>query len=201
MNAIDDTRDSDSLHRMLAAALAHNEQRLARMERNYRGLLLAMLALVALAVAGLYGLLGSNAAVAGNDGLAQRMEQGISADYRKAAQWEQREAQRLRDLEQRNKQEFDKALEAVRSDLAKPGNFDPLHAVAVILRDMQSMLEAVPRMADNMETMTTAMTQMNHKMSAMPNMAVDMHQMNITMGMMAHDVDATMGRMGRMAPW
>jgi hypothetical protein len=201
MNAIDDTRDSESLHRMLAAALAHNEQRLARMERNYHRLLLAMLALIALTLAGLYGLLGSNAAVAGNDGIVQRMEQGLVADYRTAAQWDQREAQRLRDLEQRSRQEFDKALEAVRGDLAKAGNFDPLHAVAVILRDMQSMLEAVPRMADNMETMTTAMTQMNHKMSAMPSMAVDMHQMNITMGMMAHDVDSTMGRMGRMAPW
>lgn len=179
MNAIDDTRDSESLHRMLAAALAHNEQRLARMERNYHRLLFSLLALIALALAGTCSLLGSNAAVAGNDGLVQRMDQGISTGYRKAAQWEQREAQRLRNLEQHGKQEFDKALETVRSDLGKAGNFDPLHAMAVILNDMKAMLEAVPRMADNMETMTTAMTQMNHKMSAMPSMAMDMHQMNI----------------------
>ena len=201
MKTIDHGSDCDSLNGLLASALLHNEQRLARMERNYQRLLLLMLALLVLTSAGIYGLLGAGPAIAGNDGLLQRMELDIRKDFRHAAQWQQQEAQRVQALEHHSRQEFDKALEAVRSDIGKPGNFEPLNAVAVILKDMKAMLEAVPRMADNMETMTTAITQMNHKMSAMPNMAVDMHQMNIRMGMMAHDVDSTMGRMGRMAPW
>lgn len=193
--------DSASLNRMLADALLENQQQLVRMERNNRLIMLMMLILTICLLAGGYSLLASQTAHAAGEGIVERAEQDIRSEFNRARQLDQREATKLKAFEQHSRAAFDSTLENVRADLGKAGNFEPLLAVAVILKDMKAMLEAVPRMADNMETMTTAMTEMNQKMSAMPNMAVDMHQMNYNMAVIAKDIDETMGRVGRMAPW
>ncbi len=111
-----------------------------------------------------------------------------------------KELQTLKSLELKEKQKFHSMIESIRSNMNKAGRFDPAHSITVILKDMKDMLEAVPRMADNMDTMNVAMQEMNVKMSAMPAMAVDMHHMNGKMGVMSHGVDSTMGRMGRLMP-
>jgi hypothetical protein len=106
-------------------------------------------------------------------------------------------------LEQKEQQRFHQVMEGVRQDLnrAKEKSFEPAVAVAVILHDMKRMLEAVPRMADDMHRMTADMHEMNQKMSAVPAMAAEMNMMNRHMGVMTQGVDSTMGRMGRMMPW
>jgi hypothetical protein len=74
-------------------------------------------------------------------------EQDIKTGYEQARWWEQQEVTKLHELEQHRLQQFDQAVENVRDDPGKAGNFDPLHAVAVILKNMKAMLEAIPRMA------------------------------------------------------
>lgn len=109
----------------------------------------------------------------------------------------------LSGFEEKERQRFSEIIAGVRQDLnrAKDGAFEPGIAVAVILHDMKQMLEAVPRMADDMHRMTNDMHEMNQKMSAVPAMAAEMNLMNRQMGVMSQGVDSTMGRMGRMMPW
>ena len=73
--------------------------------------------------------------------------------------------------------------------------------VALMLYNMGTSMESVPRMHDQMKIM-------NSLMNAMPVVATEMQRMNANMsvitanmGVMTHNMDSTMGRMGRSMPW
>ena len=73
--------------------------------------------------------------------------------------------------------------------------------VALMLSNMAQSMEAVPKMYEQMEVMSSLM-------NAMPVVATEMQHMNANisvitanMGVMTHNMDSTMGRMGRSMPW
>jgi ADP-ribosylglycohydrolase len=73
--------------------------------------------------------------------------------------------------------------------------------VALMLSRIGDNMDAVPKMHQEMKTM-------NSLMKSMPIVAVEMQRMNANislitanMGVMTHNMDSTMGRMGRWAPW
>jgi hypothetical protein len=51
-----------------------------------------------------------------------------------------------------------------------------------------------------MDTIQETLRVLHADLRIIPTMAADMHQMNLKMGLMTHDIDATMGRAGRMMP-
>jgi len=51
-----------------------------------------------------------------------------------------------------------------------------------------------------MDTVQATLRILHEDLRIIPAMAGDMHQMNLKMGLMTHDIDATMGRAGRMMP-
>jgi hypothetical protein len=181
----------------LRALAAQSEARLRRLEsrRWIPGAVTGALVLLAF-VAGHFS--GSPPLVwAGNPaGALERHEQPL-------IQKAERGIRAVESEEERERQRFGDVMEGVRRDInrAKDTAFEPAIAIAVILHDMKRMLEAVPRMADDMHRMTGDMHEMNQKMSAVPAMAAEMNLMNRQMGVMSHGVDSTMGRMGRMMPW
>lgn len=192
-----DTQDTAQLLetvRHLGEAVASSERRLRRMETWVTRFGVGLLGVLSLAGYAFYSLGSSQTAHATSGGLLQRIEQDIEQtvdrDVHKVATW----------THERERQ-FHAMLEDARADMVQAGRVDPLHSIAVLLKDMKLMLEAVPRMADRMDSMTVAIAQMNQKMSAMPAMAVDMHQMNGKMGVMSYGVGSTMGRVGNMMRW
>lgn len=180
--------------RLLTQTVESGERRMRRMETRITRITLVLLTVFGLAGYFTFALVSTSVAVAEPQGVLQRLEHGV-------AELTHEEAAKIKAREEREKQKFHHMMEQMRANMNKVGKIEPLHSVAIILKDMKEMLEAVPRMADRMDTMNVAILQMNEKMSAMPTMAVDMHHMNGKMGIMSHGVDSTMGRMGRMMPW
>ncbi|MCP4407678.1 MAG: hypothetical protein GY807_07935 [Gammaproteobacteria bacterium] len=180
--------------RLLTQAVESGERRMRRMDAWITRFTLVLLTVFGLVGYVAFNLLSTSVAVAEPEGVLQRLEHGV-------AEFTDEEVAKIRAWEEREKRKFHHMMEQMRANMNKVGKIDPLHSVAIILKDMKEMLEAVPRMADRMDTMNVAILQMNEKMSAMPAMAVDMHHMNGKMGIMSHGVDSTMGRMGRMMPW
>jgi hypothetical protein len=167
----------------LAQALDRNERRLQRTERQLR--LAGVLAMAAIAV--LTFTLQGRPPVQASPATQNTWSTSVEKDIDSA--------------EQTSEQAFESMMKRVKKDLASAENANPAHMVAVILHDMKEMLEAVPRMADDVHRMANDMQVMNDKMTAVPAMADQMQQMNMKMGVMAHGVDNTMGRMGRWMPW
>lgn len=183
--------------RRLTALAAHSEARLQALERRRRWL--PPLSAGALMLAFTLGHFSGGPPLAWGDtqpSLLERSEHAV-AERTKAG------IEDVMGLEAKGQRRFHEVMESVRQDVneAKDKGFEPGIAIAVILHDMKRMLEAVPRMADDMHRMTGDMHEMNQKMSAVPAMAAEMNMMNRQMGVMSHGVDSTMGRMGRMIPW
>lgn len=167
----------------LTIALDRNEQRLKRTERQLR-----FFGLSAISAMALWLFAGPHAGTPVHaEGVIERVEHKVEQD--------------IAALEKKSEQDFRALMARVKKDLASAERADPAHMVAVILHDVKDALEAVPHMAEDMQSMAHDMRQMNAKMSAVPAMAGEMQQMNLKMGVMTYGVDSTMGRMGRWMPW
>ncbi|WP_459862813.1 hypothetical protein [Endothiovibrio diazotrophicus] len=191
------TRLLDSVDRLTRLAEG-SEQRMRRLERWNRSLVGSLFALVGL---GLYvgvGLSGPSAVAA--EGEVARVEQSLAGDAKRLESDADQMAATAKFDAEADAQRIDAKMAAIRHDVASGKSIDPLKGIMAMLHEVQKALQAMPRMADDMDQMTLAMNQMNAKMSAMPAMAVDMHEMNGKMGIMAHDVNRTMGKMGSWMP-
>lgn len=91
-------------------------------------------------------------------------------------------------------QQFEQKVAWVSQYMRSSPQFDAGAAIALFLSDMAKAMEAVPKMQDEMQTMNT-------KMNALPFMANEVGGINAKMSVMTANMDATMGRMGRMMPW
>ena len=183
--------------RELAHTLARTEDRHARAMRRQRWLLLAVVTLFAVMLYTGKGSGLSAFAQAPMQPYASKVQpdpqsRTVSRDAL-VAQLPDEKRQKLEDFEQQVKwvhqymQTWDEGMAGA--------------VVALMLNNMATSMEAVPKMHEQMGVM-------NSLMNSMPVVATEMQRMNASisviannMGVMTHNMDSTMGRMGRAMPW
>ena len=184
----------------LARILAQTEARHARTMRHYR-LLWPVMATFFIAI--LY-----QGGVSGPTAFAQSdPKQGMPAAQQEsqtsAAILAKRAAllAQLPEEQQRELEEFQQQVEWVSQYMQTWDESQAGAIVALMLSRIGDNMDAVPRMHEEMQVM-------NSLMHSMPIVATEMQRMNASisvitanMGVMTHNMDSTMGRMGRWAPW
>lgn len=63
------------------------------------------------------------------------------------------------------------------------------------------MLFRMAKTMENMDAMEQHMSTMSTQMAALPAIVAELNQINAKMGVITHNMDATLGRAGRMMPW
>jgi len=181
----------------LARALAQTEARHERTMRSYR---LLWLGIVSMFVAMLYIIGGS-----GPSAFAQtEPAQGMSAAQQQSPSAAEKRKALIAQLPEGKRQEIEEFQQRVEWVSQYMQTWDEGQAgavVALMLSRIGDNMDAVPKMHQEMKTM-------NSLMKSVPIVAVEMQRMNANisvitanMGVMTHNMDSTMGRMGRWAPW
>lgn len=114
-------------------------------------------------------------------------------------------------------QDFRARVEALRTGVAEadPEQMNPLHAMTVVLYDLQGVLDesrealaVLPEVVEELRQMrgdtgqiAATMDSLNGKMDGVPVMAEEMQRLNVNIDIMTTSIDSTMGRMGRMMPY
>jgi hypothetical protein len=181
--------------RQLIKTLELTEARHDRTIRRYR---LLWLGIIALAVAVLYMSIGS-----GPTAFAQtEPQQGMSAEQPQSSAAKRKALiAQLPEEKRQEIEEFQQRVEWVSQYMQTWDEGQAGAVVALMLSRIGDNMDAVPKMHQEMKTM-------NSLMKSMPIVAVEMQRMNANislitanMGVMTHNMDSTMGRMGRWAPW
>jgi hypothetical protein len=181
--------------RQLIKTLELTEARHDRTIRRYR---LLWLGIIALAVAVLYMSIGS-----GPTAFAQtEPQQGMSAAQPQSSAAKRKALiAQLPEEKRQEIEEFQQRVEWVSQYMQTWDEGQAGAVVALMLSRIGDNMDAVPKMHQEMKTM-------NSLMKSMPIVAVEMQRMNANislitanMGVMTHNMDSTMGRMGRWAPW
>jgi hypothetical protein len=181
--------------RQLIRTLELTEARHERAIRRYR---LLWLGIIALVVAVLYMSIGS-----GPTAFAQtEPQQGMSAEQPQSSAAKRKALiAQLPEEKRQEIEEFQQRVEWVSQYMQTWDEGQAGAVVALMLSRIGDNMDAVPKMHQEMKTM-------NSLMKSMPIVAVEMQRMNANislitanMGVMTHNMDSTMGRMGRWAPW
>jgi len=181
--------------RQLIKTLELTEARHDRAMRRYR---LLWLVVITLAVAVLYMSIGS-----GPTAFAQtEPQQGMSAAQPQSSAAKRKALiAQLPEEKRQEIEEFQQRVEWVSQYMQTWDEGQAGAVVALMLSRIGDNMDAVPKMHQEMKTM-------NSLMKSMPIVAVEMQRMNANislitanMGVMTHNMDSTMGRMGRWAPW
>ena len=181
--------------RQLIRTLELTEARHERAIRHYR---LLWLGIIALVVAVLYMSIGS-----GPTAFAQtEPQQGMSAAQPQSSAAKRKALiAQLPEEKRQEIEEFQQRVEWVSQYMQTWDEGQAGAVVALMLSRIGDNMDAVPKMHQEMKTM-------NSLMKSMPIVAVEMQRMNANislitanMGVMTHNMDSTMGRMGRWAPW
>ena len=170
----------------------------ARHERTVHRYRMLWLGSIALVVAVLYMALGS-----GPTAFAQNETQQVNLAAQSQSSAAKRKAliAQLPEEQRQGVEEFQQRVEWVSQYMQTWDEEQAGAVVAPMLSRIAGSMDAVPQMHQEMKTM-------NSLMKSIPIVAVEMQRMNANislitanMGVMTHNMDSTMGRMGRWAPW
>jgi len=176
--------------RELAHTLARTEDRHERAMRRQRWLLLAVVTLFAVMF---YTGKGS--------GLSAFAQAPVQPDPQSRTVSRDALIAQLPEKKRQKLEEFEQQVKWVHQYMQTWDEGRAGAVVALMLSNMATSMEAVPKMHEQMGVM-------NSLMNSMPVVATEMQRMNASisviannMGVMTHNMDSTMGRMGRAMPW